>query len=296
MNYRRSSRLLYSLGVTPVARRLLTRRRRLAVTFHGVISNRWPELPDWAQPELTVDDLQAIVGWLSSRFKFLTPEDYLAGGKAGLLITFDDGFANNWSCALPILERAAAPAVFFVATQHVVNPRDWMPWKRDVALRLGQGCLSESGGRKWEIDESVQQELFDGASIETVRSSGTRKLLTIGAHTHSHPRLPACSPAELTRELRESRSLLEDWTGRSVDLMAYPFGAYDRRVAAAVAATGYRAGFAEQASGEVPRCFELPRIGLYSSTRHYLNAKLCGLLGRGLDLAPIRRPGMVAND
>ena len=66
-----------------------------------------------------------------------------------------------------------------------------------------------------------------------------------------------------------------------VDLLAYPFGAYDRRVASAVAQSGYRAAFAEDASGDAPVCFEMPRMGLYSSDRHYLNAKLCGSASQG---------------
>ena len=48
-----------------------------------------------------------IVGWLARRFRILTPQEYLEGRTAGLLLTFDDGFANNWSNALPVLEEDA---------------------------------------------------------------------------------------------------------------------------------------------------------------------------------------------
>ncbi len=280
MNLSTLARWLYALGVTPMALPVMTRRRRLAVTFHGVISRRCPELPDWAQPELTTTDLKAIVGWLGQRFPLLTPEQYLQGAASGVLITFDDGFSNNWLNALPVLEKAQAPAIFFVTTQHVSDPRDWLPWKRELARRL----------EPFSPAREVLDELFSGVEVDVLRSTAGHRLLTVGAHTVSHPRLPGCSADELETELVGARRQLQDWVGGEVALMAYPFGAYDRRVAEAVDSAGYRAAFAEDRSGEAPARFELPRIGLYSSARPYLYAKLCGLHRRGLGPAEVSIP------
>ena len=102
-------------------------------------------------------------------------------------------------------------------------------------------------------------------------------LVTIGSHTVSHPRLTRCDDAALAAELEESRRLLEDWCGATVDLFAYPKGDYDLRVARAVRDAGYRAAFAEDPVGAGLPDFEIPRIGLYAHDAAYLSAKLSGL-------------------
>ena len=66
----------------------------------------------------------------------------------------------------------------------------------------------------------------------------------IGSHTGSHRDLTALNPDELVRELRDSKRVLEDKTGVSVDTLSYPFGRYDTRVRDAAMEAGYRMGCA----------------------------------------------------
>lgn len=252
-------------GLSRLARAVLARRGRFVLELHGVASRRIAELPYEAQPSFTRDGLAALLAWLAPRFRFLTPDELLEDDAAGVLLTFDDGYANHADVALPLLEEHRAPAVFFVTTQHVRDPGDWLPAIRRAAARY-----------PGPVPPEVRRDLFDGMSVEQLRAAAANPLVTIGSHTVSHPFLTRLGDAELARELAESKRFLEDAGGRAVDLFAYPTGDYDRRTIAAVRAAGYRAAFVELCRGPGSGRWEIPRVGLYSAEPAYLSAKLSG--------------------
>jgi peptidoglycan/xylan/chitin deacetylase (PgdA/CDA1 family) len=66
----------------------------------------------------------------------------------------------------------------------------------------------------------------------------------LGAHSVTHPHLDELSLVEIEREVSDSKRRLEQLAGRTIDTFAYPYGAYDRRVRAAVVAAGYRSAVA----------------------------------------------------
>ncbi len=61
----------------------------------------------------------------------------------------------------------------------------------------------------------------------------------IGAHTMSHVNLANTSGEILSYEIRESKRVLEEWTGRDVEVFAYPYGKYTEEVKSIVARAGY---------------------------------------------------------
>ena len=63
--------------------------------------------------------------------------------------------------------------------------------------------------------------------------------IEVGSHTITHPRLTQLSPAELERELVESRERIEDELGRPCRFLAYPYGDEAEHVRAAAEAAGY---------------------------------------------------------
>ena len=58
-------------------------------------------------------------------------------------------------------------------------------------------------------------------------------------YAHTHPELDHLPVAELTGQVRDPKTLMEDRLGVAVTSFAYPYGHYDRRVREAVAAAGY---------------------------------------------------------
>jgi peptidoglycan/xylan/chitin deacetylase (PgdA/CDA1 family) len=120
-------------------------------------------------------------------------------------ITFDDGFADSYEALRALLGRGLA-ATMYVTTSEI-GAHD-----RLSALQLA--------------------ELAGMASVE------------LGAHAVRHRRLDELLDRELTSEVRESKTRLEDMVQSRIDSFAYPHGAHDGRVRAAVAAAGYRSAAA----------------------------------------------------
>lgn len=123
----------------------------------------------------------------------------LQGNEAA--ITFDDGYQDNLLEALPILEKYKAPATIFVTTKFI----------------------GEVASFEWDMKYSLE----DRASVlnrEEIRTLSQHPLIDIGAHTHTHPRLSDLTEEEQLKEIKLSKKILEDITGKPVTLFAYPFG------------------------------------------------------------------------
>lgn len=274
-----ATRVFYLTGASALVRRVLTSRARFVLAFHGVSKARSEGIPRGVQPDLTVSDLRAILGWLHKRFELLTPPEFLASRKQGVLLTFDDGFANNAVNVLPVLAEFGAPAVFFVSTQHVAAPHCWLESAVDDA--------KAGWGDPGSVPADLAADFYDGMSAEQLLTCADHPLITIGSHTVSHPLLTTLRDDGVRMELSESRRFLERTIDRPVELFAYPKGDYDRRVADAVSAAGYRAAFALDGRAFGVRQFEVPRVGIYSAEPAYLASKLSGLHRAALRPAPL---------
>jgi len=118
-------------------------------------------------------------------------------------ITFDDGWLSQYQNALPILEQLHFTATFFIITRQV---------------GLGTAYMG--------LDQ-----------LKALQRAG----MTIASHTQTHPDLSKLSVAQLRNEVVGSRQDLQRMLGVNTDLIAYPYGCWSNRVAAAVKAAGYRA-------------------------------------------------------
>ena len=261
--------ILSQTRIPALARKLLERNGRFVLMFHGVYKKKYPDLPDTVQRYFSVDEFSSALDWLKIRFSFLTTKDFLNSNKPGVLLTFDDGFANNASNALPVLEKFYAPAVFFVTTQHVMDPQNWLPATSEM--------VSSFWRSPGDVPASIAADLFNGMSESDLKKCAQHPLITIGSHTISHPYLTKCTFQQVSDELISSRDYLEAVTGRNVDLLAYPSGDYDRHVAETAKRVGYVAAFAVNCNKVGIPNFEIPRIGLFQADPAYLDLKLSGL-------------------
>lgn len=119
-----------------------------------------------------------------------------------IVITFDDGYRDNYTNAYPILKEEGFIGTFFVFTNPVdERNNDYMTWE-------------------------MVKEMQEGG-------------MEIGSHTLSHADLPGKSEARIQRELQESRRILEEKLGIEVRTFAYPYGEYDSGVAHLARQAGY---------------------------------------------------------
>lgn len=181
---------------------------------------------------------------------------------ASACITFDDGYADNYTVALPVLERYGASATFFIATRFLDGGRMWNDTIVEALRHTSRSVLSRevlelpqvpdleltSMTARWKAAERIihavkhvpqperdrlTDRLQDWAqcrlpqdlmmSSEQVRSMSNRGMV-IGAHTLTHPIMIRLSDEQARREVAESRAELNDLLGHPVELFAYPNG------------------------------------------------------------------------
>jgi peptidoglycan/xylan/chitin deacetylase (PgdA/CDA1 family) len=136
-------------------------------------------------------------------------EMFLRAREAGRLVpgsvvlTFDDGFRGVWLHASPVLKRYGFTATLFLASG-LVGAAEF-PWIRPW---LGRGADAE----EWRP-----------LSWDEVREM-VGPTLDLGSHTVSHPHLGRLVPAEMAREVAESRRQIQAETGIDVRCLAYPGG------------------------------------------------------------------------
>jgi peptidoglycan/xylan/chitin deacetylase (PgdA/CDA1 family) len=135
-----------------------------------------------------------------------------ASGRDCVAITFDDGFENFLTQALPELEKRKIPATVFV---------------------IADGMNREFGSAAYA------ERLL---SLEQVRSLPS-SLVTIGSHTMSHPMLTQLEETEARREIRESRTKLEAMLDRQVREFSFPFGGFNQRLLEFCQEAGYERAY-----------------------------------------------------
>jgi peptidoglycan/xylan/chitin deacetylase (PgdA/CDA1 family) len=132
-------------------------------------------------------------------------------GAQGLVgLTFDDGYADFATTAVPILRRYG-----FTATVYV------------LADRLG-------GVNEWD-QGAPRKRLMTAAQVRAVASAG----MEVGSHGLRHVSLPTLSRGELTTEVEHSRNVLSELLDQEISGFAYPYGHFGDREVDAARAAGY---------------------------------------------------------
>jgi len=124
----------------PALVRLGMGRRLLVLTYHGVL--RRPELSNLNRNCVSPEMLGRQLEYLRRHHTLVTLQEALEAlrgredlPRGSVLLTFDDGFRNNFAAALPILKAAGAPAVAFVTTGMLDEPGA-LPWVEELSARI----------------------------------------------------------------------------------------------------------------------------------------------------------------
>ena len=202
--------------------------------------------------------------------------------KNALIITFDDGFADNYINAFPILKKHQLSATFFISTGYIDTKETF--WfnllSRLVKTNAGgvfniensEFCISNDlkeqeillldllvllknrpNLKRLEILNDLTSQLSnrgpcDPLSLpmtwENIKEMGKYKI-EFGSHTVTHPILSQLTEQELENEIRTSKKDLEEHLGRKIQTISYPEGmeyAYNKKVIDIVDKAGYELG------------------------------------------------------
>ena len=162
---------------------------------------------------------------------------YIAGGvmikEKAVVVTFDDGWLDNYLFAAPVLKRYRINATIFIITDrieqasaHTSSLPDDIPTHNESKelIRQGEG---------WRV--SLNWRL-----IEELGETG---LFEFYSHTKSHRKCSLLSEAELMEELKDSQQIIEERLGRPCPYLCWPYGEYSTTAAEIARDAGYRALF-----------------------------------------------------
>ena len=211
-------------------------------------------LPDNRALEICPEDLRAMLGWVAARGLDVIALDQVAErlarprGRKFACFTFDDGYRDNLTLALPIFREAGMPfavhvspglidgtaSVWWYQVAAALERREDSPQARERAFgELAKRIRAEPHGAREELVAAVCGAVgVDAAALQRrlmmtwpeVRALAAEPLVTIGAHTVTHPALRLLGEDEARAEMADSRHQLEVQLGGPVRHLAFPFG------------------------------------------------------------------------
>ena len=134
--------------------------------------------------------------------KFIKNEVVLP--NKAIVITFDDGYRNNFTHAFPIMDACGFTATIFLTTGHCGNSNNWP--NQDASI-------PSLPMLNWEEVAEMSRYGYE-----------------FGAHTRSHPRLVHLNGNRAAREILESKADIEANICKPVKFFSYPFGGFNDRV------------------------------------------------------------------
>ncbi len=187
------------------------------LAYHRICDDVAPQLSDWSvSPAVFRRQIWLLrkLGYRGVSVRALL--DALDGGDTSqrlIAITFDDGYLDTITAALPVMEEAHFTATAYIVPDHIGGVSQWEHAAGRAPL-AGWDDLSSLVEAGWEI----------------------------GLHSRSHPpRFDRLAGDELDAELTGGRCEVEARLATQVDTFAYPHGRYSAVALRLLAAAGYRA-------------------------------------------------------
>lgn len=255
-------------GLGRLMRRAKSWRGLLVLNYHR-LARCHDDVLDRGVWSSTPERFSSQIAFLKSQGDLIDPADLTAdlvssaARSRTIMLTFDDGYRDNYDLALPLLRDAGAKAVFFIVTGPIDNPRPL--WWDEIAWLVRGSKLKQlsHAGHHWRLsDEShrehvIEQLLRQYKKLPTAeteafmsglaRAVGSPRMpaemardlwltwdevremaaagMTIGGHTVNHPLLSRSDPHRIESEIRDCERRLREELGRPMHWFSYPVGA-----------------------------------------------------------------------
>lgn len=156
-------------------------------------------------------------------YSAITIDEFLSTLKGGwnpsfkpVIITFDDGYRDNYTFAFPILKRYGFNAIIFLVAGYIGDSNLW----------------DEAKG------EPIRP-LLSWSEILEMKEHG----IEFGSHGHTHSNLAEISEREQAFELEESKRVLEKELNQEINAFSYPFGIFNESILGITGRSGYSLAF-----------------------------------------------------
>lgn len=275
------------LGLTDAygsLRRRLAGSQAVVITYHRVGDpNEFP----WNLPIVSTRAFESQMRYLKRSFEILSADTLVTRLEQGkylppraVVITFDDGYRNNFTHAYPVLRKYDIPALINLTTAYIgtgnvfwwdrIKYSLWETKLDEINLgELGEFNLSSVNERvraAFAINNKLKARPNNERNLlidNTVYASGvnipadlghqlilswdeikemSRNGISFGAHSRTHPILMKLSPEEARQEIAQSKKDIEDKLGIEVTGFCYPNGDFDSKIVDIVKGAGFRYG------------------------------------------------------
>ena len=227
--------------IDPVSRSLLKRvqangRGPVLLMYHGTPDDEPASRFSTRAARFAAQlDLLQACGWHTARICDL--DDPAALPERTAVITFDDGYADNFRGGFEALARRGMTASWFIVS----------------------GCVGTQA--QWLDLPPAQRRMLSPGQLQEMHSAG----MEIGSHTRTHADLEKLATHRLDEEIRGARTDLEDLLGTAVTSFAYPYGRFRPAAVDAVQAAGYRHACTTRAGWyrNSDNALQLRRVAIY---------------------------------
>ena len=171
--------------------------------------------------------------------------------KRPVMITFDDGWLDNWMFAFPILKQYDMKAVIFIVTSLISE--------KGRRRRSDEGTVVGLPSHG-ECENMIAENRGSGVvlSWEELREMEGSGLIDIQSHTHTHQRWDKLYSDKVKRtdilreELEISKKIIEDKLNKHCNVLCWPWGKYDEDYVAAARSSGYELLFTTEKGTNTP--------------------------------------------
>ena len=205
--------LLHKLRLTRLAS-WWNRKRVVILCYHGVTERRERHPNDRHGLHIRADRFETQLDYLRKHFNVISLAEFVEARNRNVslpdravVLTFDDGYRNFLTSALPRLAARDLPVSVFLITDNIRS-------------------RSDSPANGWS--EADDETFLSWEEVKVLREQGVE----FGSHTCSHRKLSELATTEADRELRVSHEAVDAHLSQHTMPLAFPYGSYSDAVIA----------------------------------------------------------------